>query len=80
MLTLINRNYSRQQLDCYEKELSVTLCGESGAGSAALLSSRVEQLEKSLQGYRDLLAQQDTDGNVKSMIDFIYENTLQIHT
>lgn len=43
----------------------MTLCGESGAGSAALLSARVEQLEKALQGYRDLLAQHDQDNQAK---------------
>lgn len=56
---------NRQQLDCYEKELTVTLCGEAGAGSAALLSARVQQLEKSLQGYRDLLATHDQQAHTR---------------
>ncbi|XP_014358926.2 mitotic spindle assembly checkpoint protein MAD1 isoform X1 [Papilio machaon] len=65
LLVTRERDSYRQQLDCYEKELTVTLCGESGAGSAALLSARVEQLEKSLQGYRDLLATHDQEAHAK---------------
>lgn len=55
----------RQQLDCYEKELTVTLSGEAGAGNATLLAARVEQLEKALQGYRDLLATHDSTAHSK---------------
>ncbi|RVE48326.1 hypothetical protein evm_007077 [Chilo suppressalis] len=65
LLVSRERDSYRQQLDCYEKELSVTLCGESGAGSAALLSARVEQLEKALQGYRDLVATHDHTTHTK---------------
>ncbi|KAL0869832.1 hypothetical protein ABMA27_006040 [Loxostege sticticalis] len=65
LLVTRERDSYRQQLDCYEKELSVTLCGETGAGSAALLSARVEQLEKALQGYRDLLATHDQQAHTK---------------
>ncbi|CAK1552907.1 unnamed protein product [Leptosia nina] len=61
------RDSYRQQLDSYEKELTMTLSGDTGAGSAALLSARVEQLEKSLQGYRDLLASHDQDGQAKAL-------------
>ncbi|KAJ8717193.1 hypothetical protein PYW08_005592 [Mythimna loreyi] len=65
LLVTRERDSYRQQLDCYEKELTVTLCGEPGAGSAALLSARVEQLEKALQGYRDLLATHDQAAHTK---------------
>ncbi|CAH0764364.1 unnamed protein product [Diatraea saccharalis] len=67
LLVSRERDSYRQQLDCYEKELTVTLCGESGAGSAALLSARVEQLERALQGYRDLLATHDHQANTKQV-------------
>ncbi|CAG5055659.1 unnamed protein product [Parnassius apollo] len=67
LLVTRERDSYRQQLDCYEKELTVTLCGESGAGSAALLSARVEQLEKALQGYRDLLAAHDQEAHAKTV-------------
>ncbi|XP_050550783.1 mitotic spindle assembly checkpoint protein MAD1 [Spodoptera frugiperda] len=60
LLVTRERDSYRQQLDCYEKELTVSLCGEGGAGSAALLAARVDQLERALQAYRDLLAQHDT--------------------
>lgn len=59
------RDSYRQQLDCYEKELTVTLSGEAGAGNASLLSARVEQLEKALQGYRDLVATHDNAAHAK---------------
>ncbi|XP_063385947.1 mitotic spindle assembly checkpoint protein MAD1 [Cydia fagiglandana] len=59
LLVTRERDSYRQQLDCYEKELTVTLTGEAGTGSAALLSARVEQLERALQGYRDLLNMHD---------------------
>ncbi|XP_026320731.1 mitotic spindle assembly checkpoint protein MAD1-like [Hyposmocoma kahamanoa] len=65
LLVTRERDSYRQQLDCYEKELTVTLCGETGAGSAALLSARVEHLEKALQGYRDLVQQNDNAGQAK---------------
>ncbi|XP_068620125.1 mitotic spindle assembly checkpoint protein MAD1 isoform X2 [Battus philenor] len=67
LLVTRERDSYRQQLDCYEKELTVTLCGESGTGSSALLSARVEQLEKALQGYRDLLSTHDQEGHAKAM-------------
>ncbi|CAH2042310.1 unnamed protein product, partial [Iphiclides podalirius] len=67
LLVTRERDSYRQQLDCYEKELTVTLCGESGAGSAALLAARVEQLEKALQGYRDLLAAHDQEAHTKAL-------------
>ncbi|XP_073953707.1 mitotic arrest-deficient 1 isoform X2 [Choristoneura fumiferana] len=64
LLVTRERDSYRQQLDCYEKELTVTLTGEGGAaGSAALLAARVEQLERALQGYRDLLAMQDQNSH-----------------
>ncbi|XP_075981185.1 mitotic spindle assembly checkpoint protein MAD1-like [Anticarsia gemmatalis] len=59
------RDSYRQQLDCYEKELTVTLSGEAGAGNAALLAARVEQLEKALQAYRDLLSTHDSAATTK---------------
>ncbi|XP_045501604.1 mitotic spindle assembly checkpoint protein MAD1 [Colias croceus] len=61
------RDSYRQQLDSYEKELTVTLSGDVGAGGAALLSARVEQLEKALQGYRDLLSTHDQEGHSKAL-------------
>ncbi|CAF4806271.1 unnamed protein product [Pieris macdunnoughi] len=61
------RDSYRQQLDSYEKELTVTLSGDVGAGSAALLSARVEQLERSLQSYRDLLATHDQESQTKAL-------------
>ncbi|KAJ0174178.1 hypothetical protein K1T71_010324 [Dendrolimus kikuchii] len=67
LLVTRERDSYRQQLDCFEKELTVTLCGETGVGSAALLSARVEQLEKSLQGYRDLLATHDQASHAKTV-------------
>lgn len=67
LLVTRERDSYRQQLDCYEKELTVTLCGEEGAGSVALLSARVQQLEKSLQGYRDLIAAHDPHAHSKAL-------------
>ncbi|KAM3963283.1 mitotic arrest-deficient 1 [Aphomia sociella] len=69
LLVTRERDSYRQQLDCYEKELTVTLSGEAGAGagSAALAAARVEQLEKSLQGYRDLLATLDQTAHAKQV-------------
>ncbi|XP_049877340.1 mitotic spindle assembly checkpoint protein MAD1 [Pectinophora gossypiella] len=67
LLVTRERDSYRQQLDCYEKELTVTLCGEAGAGSAALLAARVEQLEKSLQGYRDLLQHHDQHAHTQAL-------------
>ncbi|CAH0724385.1 unnamed protein product, partial [Brenthis ino] len=65
LLVTRERDSYRQQLDSYEKELTVTLGGE--AGGAALLAARVEQLERALQAYRDLLADHDVDQHVKGM-------------
>nr|XP_049701115.1 mitotic spindle assembly checkpoint protein MAD1 [Helicoverpa armigera] len=65
LLVTRERDSYRQQLDCYEKELTVSLCGEAGAGGAALLAARVEQLEKALQAYRDLLAAHDQPQHVR---------------
>ncbi|VVC94038.1 unnamed protein product [Leptidea sinapis] len=65
LLVTRERDSYRQQLDSFEKELTVTLSGETGAGGAALLQARVEQLERSLQGYRDLLATQDQESQAK---------------
>ncbi|XP_026742126.1 mitotic spindle assembly checkpoint protein MAD1 [Trichoplusia ni] len=59
LLVTRERDSYREQLDCYEKELTVTMCGEAGAGGAALLAARVQQLERALQAYRDLLASSD---------------------
>ncbi|GBP62871.1 Mitotic spindle assembly checkpoint protein MAD1 [Eumeta japonica] len=67
LLVTRERDSYRQQLDYYEKELTVTLCGEVGAGSASLLAARVEQLEKALQGYRDLLDKHDNENNSKAL-------------
>ncbi|XP_041985078.1 mitotic spindle assembly checkpoint protein MAD1 [Aricia agestis] len=61
LLVTRERDSYRQQLDSYEKELEVTLGGGGGAGGAALLQARVEQLERALQGYRDLAASADQD-------------------
>ncbi|KAL4714996.1 hypothetical protein ACJJTC_003147 [Scirpophaga incertulas] len=65
LLVSRERDSYRQQLDCYEKELTVTLSGETGAGNSALLAARVEQLEKSLQSYRDLLDTHDQQAHTK---------------
>lgn len=43
----------------------MTLSGEAGAGNATLLAARVEQLEKALQGYRDLLNTHDSAAHAK---------------
>ncbi|XP_045777469.1 mitotic spindle assembly checkpoint protein MAD1-like [Maniola jurtina] len=67
LLVTRERDSYRQQLDSYEKELTVTLSGATGAGSTALLSARVEQLEKALQGYRDVLANQDHVAQAKAI-------------
>ncbi|CAH2243011.1 mitotic spindle assembly checkpoint protein MAD1 [Pararge aegeria] len=67
LLVTRERDSYRQQLDSYEKELTVTLSGATGAGSSALLSARVEQLEKALQGYRDVLANQDHESQAKAL-------------
>ncbi|XP_034835288.1 mitotic spindle assembly checkpoint protein MAD1-like [Maniola hyperantus] len=67
LLVTRERDSYRQQLDSYEKELTVTLSGATGAGSTALLSARVEQLEKALQGYRDVLANQDHVAQAKAL-------------
>ncbi|XP_050674720.1 mitotic spindle assembly checkpoint protein MAD1 [Leptidea sinapis] len=67
LLVTRERDSYRQQLDSFEKELTVTLSGETGAGGAALLQARVEQLERSLQGYRDLLATQDQESQAKAL-------------
>ncbi|XP_030024443.2 mitotic spindle assembly checkpoint protein MAD1 [Manduca sexta] len=68
-LSLVTRERDsyRQQLDCYEKELTVTISGETGAGSAALQTARIEHLEKTLQGYRDLLATHDPQTQAKAL-------------
>ncbi|XP_072942423.1 mitotic spindle assembly checkpoint protein MAD1-like [Epargyreus clarus] len=65
LLVTRERDSYRQQLDSYEKELTVTMSGE--AGGAALLAARVEQLEKALQGYRDLLASHDHEATAKQL-------------
>ncbi|XP_026763138.2 mitotic spindle assembly checkpoint protein MAD1 [Galleria mellonella] len=67
LLVTRERDSYRQQLDCYEKELTVTLSGEGGVGGAALAAARVEQLEKSLQAYRDLLASLDQTAHTKQV-------------
>ncbi|XP_023954381.2 mitotic spindle assembly checkpoint protein MAD1 isoform X2 [Bicyclus anynana] len=67
LLVTRERDSYRQQLDSYEKELTVTLSGATGAGNTALLSARVEQLEKALQGYRDVLANQDQESQAKAL-------------
>ncbi|CAH2089463.1 unnamed protein product [Euphydryas editha] len=63
LLVTRERDSYRQQLDSYEKELTVSLSGDvaGGAGGAALLAARVQQLEKSLQAHRDLLAAHDSE-------------------
>ena len=50
----------------------MTLVGETGSGGAVLLAARVEQLEKALQGYRDLLAVHDQDPNTNGR--FVFKN------
>ncbi|KOB65387.1 Mitotic spindle assembly checkpoint protein MAD1, partial [Operophtera brumata] len=65
LLVTRERDSYRQQLDCYEKELTVTGLTGEGAAGGALLATRVQQLEKSLQQYRDLLAAQDTQADTK---------------
>ncbi|XP_053614336.1 mitotic spindle assembly checkpoint protein MAD1 [Plodia interpunctella] len=67
LLVTRERDSYRQQLDCYEKELTVTMSGEAGTDRAALLSARVAQLEKSLQSYRDLMASHDAQGHAKTV-------------
>ncbi|XP_045452576.1 mitotic spindle assembly checkpoint protein MAD1-like [Melitaea cinxia] len=61
LLVTRERDSYRQQLDSYEKELTVSISGDAagGAGGAALLAARVQQLEKSLQAHRELLAAHD---------------------
>ncbi|XP_046969859.1 mitotic spindle assembly checkpoint protein MAD1 [Vanessa cardui] len=66
LLVTRERDSYRQQLDSYERELTVSLSGE-GAGGAALLAARVEQLEKALQAYRDLLAHHDHEPAAKAL-------------
>ncbi|XP_048483507.1 mitotic spindle assembly checkpoint protein MAD1 [Plutella xylostella] len=65
LLVTRERDSYRQQLDSFEKELTITMSGESGAGGAALLQARVQHLEKALQGYRDLLTATDLDAHAK---------------
>ncbi|CAG9564077.1 unnamed protein product [Danaus chrysippus] len=68
LLVTRERDSYRQQLDCYEKELTVSISGAGeAAGGAALLAARVEQLEKALQSYRDLLALHDHEPNTKAL-------------
>ncbi|XP_077293998.1 mitotic spindle assembly checkpoint protein MAD1-like [Arctopsyche grandis] len=70
LLVSRERDSYRQQLDCYEKEL--TVMGNIGTTdnqhSAALMNSRVDILEKSLQGYRELVAKLEEDiANMRGM-------------
>lgn len=64
-VTLLTRERDcyREQLDCYEKDLTVTASGENINGGA--LSRRVQQLEKTIQGYRELLDKYDNDDKEK---------------
>lgn len=63
------RDSYRQQLDCYEKELTVNIGTTDNPHSAALMNSRVDSLEKSLQGYRELVAKLEED--IANMSQFI---------
>lgn len=65
-LLLISRERDsyRLQLDSYEKEL--TIChnpSSSGSGSSPLLSQRgrIENLERVIDGYRDMVSKLETD-------------------